>query len=214
MNNALSALAQRRLEKRRQHYRLPPISGTPPVMREPRRINQERTGLCANQKDFAKRLHVSCYFDWVLKTWNNANPENKFVDFEDSLDVDRRNQEHKKIIGHILRQKLPGSYRKHTLSQASIADYSAVKSAIDEICKLEELQPYTTQTYGCWAIRKLIDQHMDVVSRLCRKRQQTSQVTEIQDSLENDVESHAVKTSPLQEMGSLDAQSYSRAIIL
>ena len=166
----LSASAQQRQEKRRLHYRLPPISGTPPVMKELRRVNHDRT-IRDQSIDFAKRLHVSCYYEWVVNMWNDSNPDNVFSGFEDNLDVDRRNQEHKKIIGQILRERLPQSYRKHTLSQARIADYSAVKDAIEEICKIDDFRPYTQHIYGCWAVRKLVDQHMDAVSRSYRKKE-------------------------------------------
>ena len=61
------------------------------MIRAPRRVH--------GNNGFPKRLHVSCFYSWVVENWNPEHPENAFAVFEDGIDDKRRNEEHKRMIG-------------------------------------------------------------------------------------------------------------------
>ena len=146
--------------KRHQKFKMPPISGSPPVMREPLRDG--------SSSDYVKRLHVASYYQWVCHQWNTANASNVIETFEDGLNVERRNFEHKRLIGDVLALKLPEYYRKNTLSQVNLKDFAKMKSITDEISAMPEFAPYAKHTFHGWAIRKLIEQRMEDASRKYR----------------------------------------------
>ena len=174
---------------RESKYHMPPIHGCPPVMRAPRRVH--------GTNGFPKRIHVACFYKWVTEQWNKEHPENPFKAFEGEISVDRRNSEHKKLIGEVLREHIPELYRRKTLSQAKVSDFSNVKIALDAVKMIPDLQPYVVHTHNAWAVEKLVDQHMESVSRSFRekrnaeaKRNRTDVQTENNDcgSIDNDMD--------------------------
>lgn len=145
---------------------MPPISGKVPLIRDPPRIRNSVTG----SKDFRKNIHVADYYEWVDENWNQDHPRNQFEMFQDALEVGRRNEEHKREIGAVLREQLNGIYRKKIYSKAVIQDYQRVKAAMEKVHSIPELAIYFKYSRGSLMVRKLTEQHMETVSRRYRMK--------------------------------------------